>query len=1071
MKTTRTGIALICGALLTAALCGCSSSNPAAPTLNANGEHPATWYTDHRAAYQERASQCYQCHGTDLKGGISKVSCYSADRNGRSCHANGPSNHPAGWNLPANHGVHAKALVSGADGFSACQACHGTLFTGGTSGTSCFGCHGVSAPHPAKPWRGGTYTHTSTDSSNAATCALCHTGGANLSPALQQASYATGTPGCFNNTLCHGTVGHVSGYGSPTVHAPVAKGKPSATTGFASCKTCHGNDYKGTSSTPTCFTCHGVNAPHAKKPWRGGSYTHTTTDPDNASVCADCHTAGANLSAVQKRVNFVTGTPGCFNNTLCHGTTGHPDGWVNSANHGASAKDVPGSTAGFNYCRNCHGAGFNGGTAQTCLNNASCHGAGVAAPHSPKPWLSQRSHTTTNEGNAVMCNLCHNNGTNSSLQPNRPAATGTTPGCYNSTLCHGPIGHEEHFAAVDLHGADAKATPSDTTGFAYCKNCHGTDFAGGSAHTCLNTSGCHGVGVFAPHSPKPWRGGTYTHTSTDQGNAGICAACHTAGANLTASLRSSSYATGTAGCFNNTLCHAQPSGHPTGWGAATSHGPHAKAKVSGSDGFSACQSCHGSGFAGGTGPTCLNTTGCHGVGVFAPHSPKPWRGGAYSHTTTDSTNAATCALCHTGGANLTPSLRLSVYATGTPGCFNSTLCHGQPSGHPAGWAAPTSHGVTAKAVSGSTSGFPSCEQCHGSTFAGGTGPTCLRTAGCHGATVSAPHSPKPWRGGTYTHTTTDATNAVACAICHTAGANLSAGLGLPSYASGTAGCFNSTLCHGSSGHPAVGGVAWSGSPHGQAAKGILTTGTGMNAPGFDSCSNTTCHGYAFRGVGSAPSCFSTSFGSVACHPRASHYVPWLASTGAVTGKRHSGTGSQYAQVCGRCHQGGQKLTVAVTNVPATVGCFNSTLCHGAISGHAVPYPDHRNATGIPNVCQTCHGAQLQGNTATGAPACSTCHTALAAGAYPVLGQCVSCHGKPPATGRHVFHATGEGKLGTNCDYCHTGVGSGSTNHGSRSAPLVVFSAIAGTRATYNSTNRTCSNINCHEDAGVHTWGR
>ena len=93
------------------------------------------------------------------------------------------------------------------------------------------------------------------------------------------------------------------------------------------------------------------------------------------------------------------------------------------------------------------------------------------------------------------------------------------------------------------------------SGFAVCQECHADKFIGGISNvTCLNTAGCHGASVSAPHSPKPWRGGTRTHTNTDQSNAPICALCHTNGAN--SSVQPSTFDSGAApGCFNNTLCH------------------------------------------------------------------------------------------------------------------------------------------------------------------------------------------------------------------------------------------------------------------------------------------------------------------------------------------------------------------------------------------------------------------------------------------------------------------------------------------------------------------------------------
>jgi hypothetical protein len=602
-------LVLLAGATLTG-LWACSSGNPEAPTLNASGQHPATWVADHPSAFFDRSDQCYECHGKDLAGGISKVSCFSASLGNASCHANGPGIHPAGWGNAPVHGTHAKAPVSGADGFPPCQGCHGTLFEGGKARKACASCHGVPAPHPRKPWLGGAFTHVNTDPSNVGVCALCHTAGKNLNPERQQAQYATGTPGCFNNTLCHGDVGHPTGFDSPTVHGPVAKGKPSSTEGLAHCKVCHGNDYKGIEPSPSCFPCHRVNAPHPPKPWRTGKFSHASTDPGNAATCADCHTAGLNSDRKPNPAAPAGTSPGCFNNTLCHGNVGHPSGWVAPGNHGVTAKALPGPTSGFDSCRTCHGPSFAGDQpTPSCLNTGTCHGPGIAAPHPKKPWTGTLNHGSTNSGNAPMCNLCHNNGANSSAKPGQPAPPGTPPGCFNSTLCHGSIGHQANFAPPNLHGAQSKSAPGATTGFDYCRNCHGSLLNGGTAQTCVNFL-CHGSGVQSPHAGKPWRGTAITHTNTDTGNAQACALCHTAGANLSPSLKLPGYSIGVPGCYNNTLCHGTANAHPQPW---------KEHNVAGNI-PNACQTCHGVQLQGDSivgSPACYS---CH-IALLPPAPP------------------------------------------------------------------------------------------------------------------------------------------------------------------------------------------------------------------------------------------------------------------------------------------------------------------------------------------------------------------------------------------------------------------------------------------------------------------
>jgi hypothetical protein len=327
----RSHMMLILAAALVGLLSACSSQNSQAIFDPQTGKHPATWLQTHPASFLSNPSQCTECHGADLHGGISNVSCFSASFGGIGCHANGPGHaDPATWALPAQHGTAAKAAPNAAamHGFSICQLCHGSNFAG-DFGPTCLntaGCHGVGvmSPHPVS-WSSGTastYHHNTTDPGNGPVCALCHTAGAN-SPVAPPPAPAPGTPpGCFNNTLCHGQLGHAPGWANPNSHGAAAKSAPNvaAMQGFSTCQTCHGSDFTGSGSAVTCLNtagCHGatVGAPHSF-PWQSTSARkHSTTDPTNASACGLCHLANRQPPAYVP----LTVPVGCFDNTLCHG--------------------------------------------------------------------------------------------------------------------------------------------------------------------------------------------------------------------------------------------------------------------------------------------------------------------------------------------------------------------------------------------------------------------------------------------------------------------------------------------------------------------------------------------------------------------------------------------------------------------------------------------------------------------------------------------------------------------------------------------------------------------------------
>jgi predicted CxxxxCH...CXXCH cytochrome family protein len=661
--------------LFISVMSACSKSNTDGTNLTPSGMHPAGWVAasgggNHPAAYLQNPLVCTECHGKSYEGGITGISCFTASRNGVGCHAGGPSGHPANWSDPNLHGTAAKTIVSGLNGMSHCQVCHGADFAGGTSKKSCLntaGCHGaaVAAPHSPVPWRStiGGRKHTDTDVTNASACAVCHTNGANSSRTPLIPAPGGTAAGCFNNTLCHGVEGHPTGWNAPAQHGVAAKAVAGGDKGFSYCTQCHGTNYQGGAAQQTCLStdgCHGaaVAAPHPGDPWRSttGGLTHTTTDTSNAGQCAVCHTAGANSSRVPQ-AGATIGLTGCYNNTLCHGASGHAAGWSAAAVHGAEAKKAPSGSTGFSSCQTCHGTTFTNGSAVTCFNNAACHGTAVNAPHARKPWTSTTggvTHTTTNQGNVSTCAGCHSGGANSTVKPPVPV-TGVAAGCFNATMCH--------FHAVDaigtfrtpaVHGPPAKAD------LATCQNCHGvkttTAFDGALLADGTRTTACSSCHTAAKAHPTDWQGsGTYSHRTAGN-TATACAICHKVNAAGTSPLPAAPScfsATFTNGLGQARTCHA------SGPGVAPHAVPYNNHNATARSNFNYCLGCHqvAANAAGSQPPGCQN---CHLTspvatpnGCTSCHANPP-NGAAYPniagrHAAHGSINASNvCTECHSG---------------------------------------------------------------------------------------------------------------------------------------------------------------------------------------------------------------------------------------------------------------------------------------------------------------------------------------------------------------------------------------------------------------------------------------
>lgn len=232
--------------MLAVLLWGCGKANDTAVTVDPAGKHAPGWITGHGASFLQNGSTCTACHGANLSGGISGVSCSSSSLNGTFCHAAGP--HPIPW--PTHNQV--------ANQLNLCSSCHGAGLTGGPTAPACSKCH-INLPAGTAPIAGtcischgnppdsATFPNISgvhkAHISLGLTCGSCHAGG--------------GTGGAN-----HGTALTVA---FPTFYNAVNGNAQFNPAGNCANVSCHG----------------GQNSP----PWRGGRI-------DALRECTPCHQAG-----------------------------------------------------------------------------------------------------------------------------------------------------------------------------------------------------------------------------------------------------------------------------------------------------------------------------------------------------------------------------------------------------------------------------------------------------------------------------------------------------------------------------------------------------------------------------------------------------------------------------------------------------------------------------------------------------------------------------------------------------------------------------------------------------------
>lgn len=337
---------------VTAACCvlfGCGKANDQAPSLGSSGKHPDAWLTGHRTAYRQNPDQCRECHGIDLKGGVTKVDCFNQADAGQ-CHAggHGPRNvpHLMPFKDGAAHGPEAKKDLA------YCQGCHGTAGGPGSDPrfnvplgaltNGCEDCHKAFTAHPPLP--GGTtgWTGHPAAGNMGNSCTLCHgvdlTGGAGPACAACHTGLKPGTiPTAGTCGSCHAAP---PASGSHSVHNALAGVKDV-------CAACHDGAGSGTTKHRNGTTDVALNASYNAKSGAAlrnsdgscsgvschGGITTPVWGGALTSGCLSCHTAGTthyNGYNSGQHTRHVTGVglqcTDCHDMKVTVGTAGHYSG-------------------------------------------------------------------------------------------------------------------------------------------------------------------------------------------------------------------------------------------------------------------------------------------------------------------------------------------------------------------------------------------------------------------------------------------------------------------------------------------------------------------------------------------------------------------------------------------------------------------------------------------------------------------------------------------------------------------------------------------------------------------------
>ncbi len=806
---------------------------------------------------------------------------------------------------------------------------------------------------------------------------------------------------------------HPDGYADPT---SAAFHGPEALADLAPCKTCHGDDLAGGSSTISCEQCHGG--------WRtnctfchGGGENATGAPPSDTHGVSDTSvvTVGAHTSHVAGS-RHIASPLDC---SLCHVKPsdaldpGHIDGPTGTVTFSTTAGAWDPQT---NTCAvYCHGV-FPGGNAKNrpVWTDVGNHQADCTSCHA-KPPATGRHLSHVGRGNTcVECHIntdptgtvildaeVHVNGLRD-VQLNKGgvwigAERSCTDTCHQGkrywtggTGAH-PTGWDKP-GNVPFHGTDANQNlASCATG-----GCHGTDLKGGasgvSCEKChsgwqTNCTFCHGTDNVNAAPPGDVSG----KTATTEMSVGA----HQS--HVTASL-------GLSAPFDCSACHVKPAsalspGHIDGVAEV-------KFTVNAAPGFNTNDGscgvyCHGQ-FDGGNTSNRPKWTSV-GAGQAACktcHGLPPSTGDHVSHMTRSPT-PATCQDCHpdatgTNGnativaaskalhvdGNKQVALKSGSWTAASKGC-SGVSCHSAPANtyqwvgggkHPAGYQTPGNnpfHGDDAN------KGLASCATsgCHGTNLTGGSAGISCET--CHAN----------WKTNcTFCHGGTD--NQTGAPPSTVDGATASSDLGVGTHTAHVAGRLKISkpfAC--ASCHPVRTSALDPGHIDGTVQMNMKDPSTGLASNG--SC-GVYCHGNFPGGNANNKPLFTAAGGTAAS--------------------------------CGTCHA--MRPTTGDHTGHATYG-IRCTGCHTAATaaGDAIADPT-LHVNGQKDVV-----AQW-GGTMTGGTCAVYCHGAFPGGnaankpswATPGAQPCGSCHTKTPTTGEHSAHAT----YGYGCNACHPDVDAAAT---------------------------------------------
>lgn len=464
-------------------------------------------------AFNKGIASCFTCHDSNDPKNRNVPSCYGSD-----CHNKSTLHLSKEFAPQKEHGI---AVVK-MDNTEKCQSCHGSDLKGGKSNKSCYGeeCHreGEQFYHFIDYFKETKIKEKAIHgdyipSGKLKDCLVCHS---------REVAAKNGFKPCFE---CHDNymVHQGQDFRPPEIHGPAAFMK-----GINVCLECHGQEIAKKRNLKSCIAskCHDSASIHRaeqfKKPQAHGVWTLIK---GSYSLCQKCH--GQDLRGDIDKANKSCFKSDCHEGGLDAFYHLRSDFGIRQGGKKDETSHDEYSKGRVSECMQCHSVSTVAKVRIRTCAAEGCHDKGDKSfVHQLDGWVNKWDH-----GIAVLkkdnkydgCRECHG----SDLEGGKSGKSCWTTDCHKKE--EGFYHLLADFGKKEVHGPIAKKAPEamELKAMRVCAKCHGQDLKGGPAKKSCFDENCHKPESGFPHNKEGFRKGELHGALAFEKGYEACFKCHT----------------------------------------------------------------------------------------------------------------------------------------------------------------------------------------------------------------------------------------------------------------------------------------------------------------------------------------------------------------------------------------------------------------------------------------------------------------------------------------------------------------------------------------------------------------